>query len=97
MGRWEKKITFTLPNGRKCNNDKLYPPKNYTKEALNKRFELNKQYRESTEVSIEKRQTEDKKNLILETIRILSFNPEEGDKEYPLTYLEGKSLKEKMI
>ncbi len=46
--RWvdnRKNITFTLPpNGRKCNNDKLHPSKNFTKEALLKKFELNKQF-----------------------------------------------------
>lgn len=28
---------------------------------------------------------------------MLSDNPKEGDKDYPLSYLEGQSLKEKMI
>ena len=45
--RWvdeRKNITFTLPNGRKLNNDKLHPPEKYTKEALLKKFELNKQF-----------------------------------------------------
>lgn len=101
--RWvdeRKNITFILPNGRKCNNDKLHPPKNFTKEALIKRFELNKQYRdnrEKREISSPNKQMEDKKNLILETIRMLSFNPDEGDKDYPLTYLEGQALKEKAL
>ncbi len=98
--RWEdtrKNITFTLPNGRKCNNDKLHPPKNFTKEALMKKFELNKQFVEKKEINRVERQIEDRKNLILETIRVLSDNPNEGDKNYPLTYLEGQALKEKMI
>ena len=101
--RWvdeRKNITFTLPNGRKCNNDKLHPPKDFTKEALIKRFELNKQYRDNRDkksISTSDRQTEDKKNLILETIRMLSFNPDEGHKDYPLTYLEGEALKEKAL
>ena len=98
--RWveeRKNITFTLPNGRKCNNDKLHPPKNYTKEALIKKFELNKQVTQKHEGFKIKKQNEDKTNLILETIRMLSDNPDEGDKNYPLTYLEGQALKEKMV
>ncbi len=98
--RWvdnRKNITFILPNGRKCNNDKLHPPKSFTKEALLKKFELNKQFIEKKDTIRVERQIEDRKNLILETIRILSDNPSEGDKNYPLTYLEGQALKEKMI
>lgn len=98
--RWtdeRKNITFTLPNGRKCNNDKLHPPKNFTKEALIKKFELNKQILKKHEGSIVKKEQENKVNIILETIRMLSDNPHEGDKDYPLTYLEGQALKDKMI
>lgn len=98
--RWveeRKNITFTLPNGRKCNNDKLHPAKNFTKETLTKRFELNKQFAENKETLRKNKKQEDKRNLILETIRILTDNPKQGDKNYPLSYLEGQALKEKMI
>ncbi len=98
--RWvdtRKDITFTLPNGRKCNNDKLHPPENFTKEALVKRFELNNQFIEKKETNRVERQIEDRKNLILETIRSFSDNPDEGYKDFPLTYLEGEALKEKMV
>ena len=82
---------------RQCNNDKLHPPKNFTKEALIKKFELNKQVLKKDEGSIVKKEQENKVNIILETIRMLSDNPHEGDKDYPLTYLEGQALKDKMI
>lgn len=98
--RWvddRKDITFILPNGRKCNNDKLHPPENFTKEALIKRFELNRQFINKNQTFKQNNQIEDRKNIILETIRMLSDNPNEGDKDYPLTYLEGQELKEKMI
>lgn len=98
--RWveeRKNITFTLPNGRKCNNDKLHPANNFTKRALIKRFELNKQFLENNKVLSLNKEKEDKRNLILETIRILSNNPNHGDENYPLSYLEGQALKEKMI
>ncbi len=54
--RWvdnRKNITFILPpNGRKCNNDKLHPPKSFTKEALLKKFELNKQFIEKKKIQL---------------------------------------------
>ncbi|OZV13521.1 hypothetical protein CIW83_02950 [Tissierella sp. P1] len=105
--RWEdnrKNITFTIPGGRKCNNDKLHPPEKYTKEALLKRFQLNKQWAERTKEFQEKKvEFESNKiiqarnHLIMETIKFLTDNPHEGNKSYPLTYLEGQALKEKMI
>lgn len=105
--RWEenrKNITFTIPGGRKCNNDKFYPPERYTKEALLKKFELNKQWKEKTD-SFQGRKAESDTNrfiknrsqLIMETIKFLTDNPHEGNKNYPLTYLEGQALKEKML
>ncbi len=105
--RWEdnrKNITFTIPSGRKCNNDKLHPPEKYTKEALLKRFELNKQWASKTKAFQEKKEEfesnriiQTRNHLIMETIRFLTDNPQEGNKNYPLTYLEGQALKEKMI
>lgn len=104
--RWvdsRKNITFTLPNGRKINNDKFHPKKDFTKEALLKRFELNKQFAEKKQTFQENKQIEEVKNLVLEATKKLSDNPELGDKNYPLTYLkrlkglEGQALKEKMI
>lgn len=98
--RWvdeRKNITFTLPNGRKLNNDKLHPPEKYTKEALISRFQLNKQFQERNAEFKGEKKSQDLQNLILETIRKLERNPELGDKNYPLTYLEGQALKEKMI
>ncbi len=98
--RWvdeRKNITFTLPNGRKLNNDKLHPPEKYTKEALISRFQLNKQFQERNAEFKAEKKSQDLQNLILETIRRLEEDPELGDKNYPLTYLEGQALKEKMI
>lgn len=41
-----KDITFTDPDGHKLRNRKLYPQAQFTKEAMEKRFALNKQYQE---------------------------------------------------
>lgn len=98
--RWQdsrKDITFTLPNGRKCNSDKLHPPEKYTKGALIKRFALNKQFQERNVQFKTEQKIQNLQNLILETIRKLGINPELGDRDYPLTYLEGQALREKMI
>lgn len=105
--RWEdsrKNITFTIPSGRKCNNDKLHPPEKYTKEALLKKFELNKQWEENTIAFMERkkefevnRTIQNRDNIIMDTIKFLTDNTHEGDKNYPMTYLEGQALKEKII
>jgi len=47
-----KHITFVTPDGKKCRNNKLYPPEKFTKESLLKTFELNTS-RASDEVDIE--------------------------------------------
>ena len=92
--RWvdsRKNITFTLPNGRKLNNDKLHPPERFTKEALLEKFENNKQW----ENKIEKQTMEE---LLLSTVKLIEDNPHlGGNKNFPLTYLEGQALKDKMI
>lgn len=99
--RWEdsrKNITFTLPNGRKLNNDKLHPPKNFTKEALLKKFDLNKQYQDITKKYILEKQFDARQELVLQTIKKLEDNPHEGHKDYPRSYIESKqALKELMI
>lgn len=46
-----KYITFTNPDGYKIRNKKLYPQDQFTKEALERRFELNRQYQEQYEQS----------------------------------------------
>ena len=41
-----KYVTFTDPDGHKIRNKKLYPCSKFSKEAMEKRFALNKQYQE---------------------------------------------------
>lgn len=98
--RWEdsrKNITFTLPNGRKLNNDKLHPPGKFTKEALLKQFEFNKEHQEKIKEFNAKVKSQNLQELYFRTVQFLFENPDEGDKDYPMTYLEGQALKEKMI
>lgn len=99
--RWEdsrKNITFTLPNGRKLNNDKLHPADNFTKEALLKKFSLNKQYQDITKKYTLEKQFDAKQEIVLQTVKMLEDNPHEGHKDYPRSYLENKqALKEMMI
>ncbi|MGI6383302.1 MAG: relaxase/mobilization nuclease domain-containing protein [Tissierellaceae bacterium] len=98
--RWvdeRKNITFTLPNGRKLNNDKLHPPERFTKEALLNQFQLNKEYQERRKEFNAKIKSQNLQELYFRTIKFLFENPDEGDKDYPMTYLEGQALREKMI
>ncbi len=91
--RWvdsRKNITFILPNGRKLNNDKLHPKQRFTKEALLKQFQINKEFHQKIKIN-------NIPEIYYRTIKLLTDNPEKGDKSYPMTYLEGQALKEKMI
>lgn len=85
-----KYITFTTPDNKKCRNRKLYPPESYTKEALLKAFDLNKQ-------RTEKRDLNNKMELLLSSVKLLESHPEfESSYGFPLTRLEGESLKNKI-
>ncbi|SHH59899.1 relaxase/mobilization nuclease domain-containing protein [Sporanaerobacter acetigenes] len=98
--RWEdneEDVEFILPDGRECNSDKFYPPRIFSKESLTKSFKLNREFRQKSKEFKTERKARNLQNLILETMKMLSDNPNEGDKNYPLTYLEGQALKEKMI
>lgn len=98
--RWEdsrKNITFILPNGRKLNNDKLYPPENFTKEALLKKFELNRQYQLMNQNISLQEQFNARQELVLQTIKMLEENPHEGHKDYPRTYIESKQAKKELM
>lgn len=101
--KWDdsrKNITFMTPSGRKINNDKLYPAKNFTKEALIETFEKNRQWQQNKDNFKEKQQFESTKQLVIHTVRSLANSPDPGlqkMKDYPLTYMEGQALKEKML
>lgn len=86
-----KYITFTTPDNKKCRNRKLYPPEQFTKEALLKAFELNKQ-------KADKKQLEAKMELVLTALEMIS-NDKSNNYNFhlPLTALEGQARKEKAI
>ena len=86
-----KYITFTTSEGKKCRNRKLYPPEQFTKEALLKAFELNKQ-------SADKKQLQSRIQLLLEAIQKLSKDDNNHyNSHLPLTALEGQARKERAI
>ena len=86
-----KYITFTTPNGKKCRNRKLYPPEQFTKEALFKAFELNRQKED-------KKQLEARMELLLTAIEMISKDNSNNFNYYlPLTALEGQAKKERAI
>ncbi|MBU5676912.1 relaxase/mobilization nuclease domain-containing protein [Alkaliphilus sp. MSJ-5] len=92
----DNNITFTTSNGRPCSNLSLYPPENFTKEAMEKRFALNKQYEKITNNSTLQKQFDEREEIVLQTVKMLESNPSEGHKDYPRSYLEGQALKEKI-
>lgn len=105
--RWQdsrKDITFTTPNGKKINSDKLgVKEKNFfplTKEALEKQFALNRQIRNNKNRSLQKAQDDLKKNLIQFAERIAKDN---AHKNYPFQQqwhvhgkFEGDALRERI-
>jgi hypothetical protein len=85
-----KYITFTNPEGKKCRNRKLYPPENFTKEALSKSFELNIQRANDKELK-------DRMELVLSAICLFKANSyDDAVKNYPLSAIEGESLKDEI-
>jgi hypothetical protein len=85
-----KYITFTNPEGKKCRNRKLYPPENFTKEALLKSFELNIQRANDKELK-------DRMELVLSAICLFKANSyDDAIKNYPLSAIEGESLKDEI-
>ncbi|ADL52062.1 relaxase/mobilization nuclease domain-containing protein [Clostridium cellulovorans] len=86
-----KYITFTTPEGKKCRNRKLYPPEQFTKEALIEAFEINSQ-------AADEKELKNRMDLILTMIQMLSGedkNHKQG--KYPLSMLEGQARKERAI
>jgi hypothetical protein len=85
-----KYITFTNKDGKKCRNRKLYPPEQFTKEALLNAFEKNAQY-------AKERKQENSIELLLSSIKLLQITDHsQNAKNYPLSTLEGNDLKDKI-
>lgn len=82
-----KYITFTTPDGKKCRNNKLYPPEKYTKETMEQIFALNQRY------SIHD-QMKGNFELLIGAIFLLSQNEDDTLRKYPLSHLEGEALLE---
>jgi hypothetical protein len=82
-----KYVTFTTPDGKKCRNNKLYPPEAFTKEAMEHTFTLNNRYEN-------KKDLDDTFELLLQAAFLLSENEEKADAIYPLSQLEGEARNE---
>lgn len=86
-----KYITFTTPDDKKCRNRKLYPKEQFTKEALLKAFELNKQ-------KADKKQLEARMEFLLTAIEMISKDKSNNyNYHLSLTALEGEAKKERAI
>ena len=85
-----KYITFTTPDNKKCRNRKLYPPEQFTKEALLKAFEMNQN-------RADKQALDNRFELLLSAIKLMEHNHDVADgKLHPFTRLEGESLKDEI-
>lgn len=79
-----KYITFTDTEGHKLRNRKLYPQAKFTKEALEQRFALNKQYQE---INKEREQWE-KVDAANSFLRLINSISKTMDTKYPLQRME---------
>ena len=85
-----KYISFTNSKGKKCRNRKLYPPEQFTKEALLKAFEMNIQ-------KVQERINQDTFEMLLSTVKLLQSNDTtDHARRFPLSTLEGVDLKNKV-
>lgn len=85
-----KYITFTNPDGKKCRNRKLYPPEHFTKEALLRAFELNKQ-------RMDKISARSQMEILLSAIQLVKKEEDlDIDRQFPLSRLEGEELEDEI-
>lgn len=78
-------ITFTDPDGHKIRNRKLYPKSQFTKEAMEKRFVLNKQYQEIKQ----QQEVNEAMNSAYGILRLVnSLNKMGRNSRYPLQQIE---------
>jgi len=85
-----KNITFTTPGGKKCRDKKMHASEQFTKDALMKTFDINRQ-RESDFV------LDTKMELMISSMCLVMSNEHQGNiKNNPFTAMEGEELKELM-
>jgi hypothetical protein len=89
-----KYITFINPDGKKCRNRKLYPPEQFTKEALLKRFDLNKQ-------QMGEKVARAKFDMVLSAVKLFKLEATDnghdaGNHAFPLSRLEGASMQDEI-
>jgi hypothetical protein len=88
-----KYITFINIDGKKCRNRKLYPPEQFTKEALEKRFELNAQ-------QLDRHVAHAKFESLLSTIKLLEtndFSDDGSNNKYPLSTMKSASKEDDIL
>ena len=79
-----KYVTFTDPDGHKLRNKKLYPQEQFTKEAMERRFALNKQY---YELSKDKSQQE-AMDTAYGILRLANSISKSMNTKYPFQHIE---------
>lgn len=100
--QWDhhKHITFTTPEGKKCRNNKLYPPERFTKEKLLEQFERNCQRRSERTKKMHQKEMDTFARNARNILTALRSGKNKESNYYPLTHmkkrLEGEALKEKI-
>lgn len=79
-----KYVTFTDPDGHKIRNKKLYPQEKFSKEAMEKRFILNAQYREMER----KQEVENAMDTAYGILRLANSISKSTGTRYPLQQIE---------
>lgn len=79
-----KYVTFTDPDGHKIRNKKLYPQEKFSKEAMEKRFVLNKQYKEMQQ----KQEINEVMDIAYGILRLANSISKSTGTRYPLQQIE---------
>ncbi len=79
-----KYVTFTDPDGHKIRNKKLYPQEKFSKEAMEKRFVLNKQYKEMQQ----KQEINEVMDAAYGILRLANSISKSTGSRYPLQQIE---------
>lgn len=80
-------VTFTDPDGHKIRNKKLYPRSAYTKEAMEERFALNKQYAKLLKERDDKQMWNDTLGAASGMLRIVK-SMQAGGERYPMQHIQ---------
>ncbi|UYO64393.1 relaxase/mobilization nuclease domain-containing protein [Acetobacterium wieringae] len=84
-------ITFTTPEGKKCQNNKFYPTKRFTKDYLLDQFAKNAERRGQQTIYDHQRQMDHTVNMVKQLMQTLKERGHLSNEDFfPLTHIKGK-------